>query len=153
MNEKYKNMNGNLIFKPKLFLIDTNTLSEPLRPKPDEKVLAKIKCHQYEMATAAQVLFEMASGYYRLPDSKRQRAIKSYIKDFIRPHLPILPYDKKAAAWHGEQHARLIAKGKTPSFIDGQIAAIAKVNGLILVTRNINDFRNFEDIKLENWFK
>jgi tRNA(fMet)-specific endonuclease VapC len=145
-------MNNNLIFNEKLFLLDTNTLSEPLRPKPDENVLVKIKHHQSEIATAAQVLFEIASGCYRLPDSKRQYTIKRYIEDFIRPNLPLLPYDERAAAWHGEQHARLLAKGKTPSFIDGQIAAIAKVNDLILVTRNINDFNNFEDLKLENWF-
>jgi len=41
----------------KVFLIDTNTLSEPLRPKPNEKVLAKIKRHRSKIATAAQVLF------------------------------------------------------------------------------------------------
>ncbi len=38
-----------------------------------------------------------------------------------------------------------------PPFVDGQIAAIAYVNNLILVTRNIEDFKNFADLKLENW--
>ena len=152
MNENDKSMDQNLIFK-KLFLIDTNTLSEPLRPKPNENVLAKIQRHQSEMAIAAQVLFEITSGCYRLPsDSKKQQTIKRYIEHFILPKLPILPYDEKAAAWHGKQHAHLLAKGKTPSFIDGQIAAIAKVNGLILVTRNLNDFKHFDGLKLENWF-
>ena len=41
--------------------------------------------------------------------------------------------------------------GLTPTFIDGQIAAISKTNNLILVTRNIEDFQTF-DIKIENWF-
>jgi len=136
----------------KRFLIDTNTLSEPLRPKPNNQVLAKIQHHQSEIATAAQVLFEITSGCYKLPDSKKHRTIRRYIDEFILPNFPILPYDEKAAAWHGKQHARLVATGKTPPFIDGQIAAIAKVNGLILVTRNINDFKHFEGLKLENWF-
>lgn len=136
----------------KRFLIDTNTLSEPLRPKPNNQVLAKIQHHQSEIATAAQVLFEITSGCYKLPDSKKHRSIRRYIDEFILPNFPILPYDEKAAAWHGKQHARLVATGKTPPFIDGQIAAIAKVNGLILVTRNINDFKHFEGIELENWF-
>jgi tRNA(fMet)-specific endonuclease VapC len=35
---------------------------------------------------------------------------------------------------------------------DGQIAAIAKVNGLILVTRNISDYQEFLDLRIENWF-
>ncbi len=87
-----------------------------------------------------------------MPDSKKRRAIERYIDEFIRPNFPILPYDEKAAAWHGEQHARLVAKGKTPPFIDGQIAAIARVNGLILVTRNLNDFSHFDELQLENGF-
>jgi tRNA(fMet)-specific endonuclease VapC len=36
--------------------------------------------------------------------------------------------------------------------VDGQIAAIARVNHLILVTRNIIDFQNFSGIEVENWF-
>ncbi|OQX23219.1 MAG: VapC toxin family PIN domain ribonuclease, partial [Desulfobacteraceae bacterium IS3] len=43
--------------------------------------------------------------------------------------------------------------GQTPSFADGQIAAIAKVNDLILVTRNTSDFKIFADLKIENWHK
>jgi len=42
--------------------------------------------------------------------------------------------------------------GKPSAFADGQIAAIAKVNDLILVTRNITDFRYFAGIEIENWF-
>jgi tRNA(fMet)-specific endonuclease VapC len=38
-----------------------------------------------------------------------------------------------------------------PAFVDGQIAAIAKVNGLVLVTRNTSDFEKFSGLKLENW--
>jgi tRNA(fMet)-specific endonuclease VapC len=94
----------------KFFLVDTNTLSEQLRSKPNEKVLAKIKLHHYEIATAAQVLFEITAGCYKLPDSKKRRAIKRYIDEFILPHFPILPYDEKAAAWHGEEQARLVKK-------------------------------------------
>ncbi|MEA3360272.1 MAG: VapC toxin family PIN domain ribonuclease, partial [Thermodesulfobacteriota bacterium] len=63
----------------------------------------------------------------------------------------ILPYDDRAAEWHAKERARLSAKGATPSFVDGQIAAIASVNGLVLVTRNVDDFKTFLDLKLENW--
>ncbi|MBI9084711.1 MAG: hypothetical protein JEZ11_14035 [Desulfobacterales bacterium] len=40
---------------------------------------------------------------------------------------------------------------KTPSFVDGQIAAIAFVNGLVVVTRNVSDFECFEGLQVENW--
>ncbi len=47
----------------------------------------------------------------------------------------------------------MIGKGQTPLFVDGQIAAIAKQNDLVLVTRNLRDFKMFRGLKLENWFK
>lgn len=65
--------------------------------------------------------------------------------------MVILPYDERAAEWHASERARLIALGRTPSFVDGQIAAIAKVNSLILVTRNMSDFKEFSGLKLKNW--
>ena len=44
------------------------------------------------------------------------------------------------------------SRGRTPPYVDGQIAAIAKVNELILVTRNTGDFVEFVDLKVQNWF-
>jgi tRNA(fMet)-specific endonuclease VapC len=41
--------------------------------------------------------------------------------------------------------------GRQPAFVDGQIAAIAKVNQLILVTRNTADYEGFSDLQIENW--
>ena len=46
-----------------------------------------------------------------------------------------------------------IVSGLTPAFADGQIAAIASTNQLILVTRNTKDFINFGDLTIENWFE
>jgi tRNA(fMet)-specific endonuclease VapC len=46
----------------------------------------------------------------------------------------------------------LVKLGKTPSFADSQIAAIAKVNQLILVTNNVSDYANFNELPIENWF-
>jgi tRNA(fMet)-specific endonuclease VapC len=65
--------------------------------------------------------------------------------------MTILPYDERAAEWHAKERARLTVLGQIPSFVDGQIAAVAKVNGLILVTRNTPDFEKFSGLKLENW--
>ena len=43
--------------------------------------------------------------------------------------------------------------GKTPSYPDSQIAAIAAVNKLVLVTRNVDDFADFQGLLIENWFE
>ena len=67
--------------------------------------------------------------------------------------MAILPYDESAADWHAAERARLVSAGKTPSFADGQIAAIAKTNDLILVTLNLADYADFRDLALEDWRK
>ena len=66
--------------------------------------------------------------------------------------LPVFDYDLKAAKWHAQERSRLSKIGKTPAFIDGQIASIAFCNDLILVTNNMADFQDFEDLIIENWF-
>lgn len=65
--------------------------------------------------------------------------------------LPILPYDARAAALHAQERARLGALGRTPPFADGQIAAIAQTNQLILVTFNTAEFADFAGLALEDW--
>jgi len=57
-----------------------------------------------------------------------------------------------AVVWHAKERTRLTSLGKTSTFADGQIAAIAYVHDLILVTRNQSDFANFENLLIENWF-
>ena len=42
--------------------------------------------------------------------------------------------------------------GKTPAFVDGQIASIAMSNNLVLVTNNVSDFQFFAGLEVENWF-
>jgi tRNA(fMet)-specific endonuclease VapC len=136
------------------YLLDTNTLSEPLRKTPSLTVLRKIQTHQTEIATAALVLYEMIRGAHRLPEQTEKRIrILQYVEQFVRANLLVLPYTETTALWHGTQVARLIMLGKTPSPIDSQIAAIAKTNDLILVTRNVKDFDSFADLPIENWFE
>ena len=58
---------------------------------------------------------------------------------------------REAADEHASERARLGADGRTPPFVGGQIAAIAKVNGLKLVTSIINHFREFQGLRLLDW--
>lgn len=70
----------------------------------------------------------------------------------MRPTLPILPFDAAAGEWQARERARLGRIGHTPPYADRQIAANAAVNGLILVTRNAEDFAQFARLIVENWF-
>jgi tRNA(fMet)-specific endonuclease VapC len=126
-------------------------LSEAIRSRPDEQVLARLEDHDGELATCAVVWHELCYGSARLPPSRRRRAIETYLEEVVRRALPILPYDEEAAAWHARERARLEKRGRPPSAADGQIAAIARVNDLVLVTANVRDFRRFEGLSVQDW--
>ncbi|MCD6139306.1 MAG: type II toxin-antitoxin system VapC family toxin [Deltaproteobacteria bacterium] len=133
------------------YLLDTNVLSEPVKTAPDKSVMEMLERHQDEIVTAAPVWHELQFGCQRLPRSRKRGVIASFLNDVVKRTVLILPYDDRAAEWHAKERARLSSKGRTPSFIDGQIAAIARVNGLILVTRNIDDYKQFSRLKMESW--
>jgi tRNA(fMet)-specific endonuclease VapC len=135
------------------YLLDTNVLSEAVKTSPQKAVLKSIERHQHELATAAPVWHELCFGCRRLPASRKRRLLENYLNEIIKPNMIILPYDEHAAEWHAKERARLSSRGQTPSFVDGQIASIAKINGLILVTRNSVDFKEFSELTLENWHK
>jgi tRNA(fMet)-specific endonuclease VapC len=135
------------------YLLDTNILSEPTRLSPHPGVLACLKKQEGRVATAAVVWHELLYGCRRLPVSRKRQKIENYLQDILTSDTPILPYNQQAADWHAEQRAHLSAQGKTHGFSDSQIAAIAKTNDLILVTRNIKDFEDFADLQVENWFE
>lgn len=109
--------------------------------------------HEGELATCSVVWHELRFGAARLPASKKRSAIEAYLEEAVRGALPILPYDEAAASWHAHERARLGKRGRTPSAADGQIASIARVNDLVLVTGNLKDFRRFEALEVENWFR
>ncbi len=133
------------------YLIDTNVLSEPVKSRPSRRVVEAIRENEGELAICSIVWHELRFGVERLPSGKRRRAIEAYLDDAVATALPILPYDGRAAEWHARERARLSKRGTPPSAADGQIAAIAAVNGLIVVSANAHDFRGFRDLEVENW--
>jgi len=130
------------------FLLDTNVLSEPLKPEPDRRVTGWLAQRQAVVATAAPVWHELRFGCQRLPRSSRREKLERYL-EAIEPSLPVLPYDAEAAEWHAAERARLQRAGRTPSFVDGQIAAVAAVNQLAVVTLNVAHFRDFRGLEVE----
>jgi tRNA(fMet)-specific endonuclease VapC len=134
------------------FLLDTNILSEPLRPRPNANVMQHLKDNAGSVATTAVVWHEILFGYHRMVRSSKREILEAYLWDEVRAKMPLLPYDAAAAEWFAQERARLSAIGKTPAYADGQIAAVAQVNNLIMVTNNVKDYAEFQDLRLENWF-
>ncbi len=133
------------------FLLDTNVISAAFRAAPPPALLKRMKKHRVEMAIAAPVWHELRYGCDLLPPSRRRDSLERYLVEVVTPGYPVLEYDRAAAEWHAAERARLEQLGGTPPFIDGQIAAIAAVQELVVVTDNATDFRRFERISVENW--
>lgn len=133
------------------FLLDTSTVSAAVWRVPDPGVLAQLSEHGGECAICAPVWHELQFGVRRLPRGKRRAALEGFLEEVVRATLPILPYDERAAEWHGEERARLARTGKAVPFVDGQIAAVAVTRGVPLVTANPTDFRLFRGLVVHNW--
>ncbi len=133
------------------WLLDTNILSEAMRPSPDGTVMANLARYDGELAIPALVWHELRFGWLRMPDGQRKDAIGQYVQEVVAA-LPVLPYDAAAARIHAELRSTCERAGRRLPFVDGQIAAIAMTHGLTLVTRNTKDFAEITGLRLQNWF-
>lgn len=133
------------------WLLDTNVLSEAVRPRPDPGVMERLERFQTELAVPAPVWHELRYGWLRLPDGQRKDAIGRYVQDVVAM-LPVLPYDAAAARIHAELRSEAERRGRPLPFVDGQIAAIAIASGLTLVTRHRKDFDGVPGLRLADWF-
>ncbi len=134
------------------YLLDTNIVSELARPEPNARMRERYRAHEHESAIASVVWHELVYGVERLPAGRRRDVLMQYMEEVVQATLPILSYDAVAARWHSRERARLERLGRTRPWADGMIAAVSATRSLILVTRNTNDFADFDGLHLENWF-
>ena len=95
--------------------------------------------------------WSMVLSYWQHPKEKKQ--LQSYLEMLLINGLIILPYDQAAAEWYAKERARLQRQGLICAYADGEIAAITVTQKLTLVTRNTQDFQNFQNLALQNWFE
>ena len=113
--------------------------------------MKRLEANAHECAIAAPVWHELTYGCHCLPRGKRRAALETYLQDVVLASFPVLAYDEPAGHWHGRERARLEGVGKPAPYIDGQIAAIAFVNDLVVVTVNVKDSARFKGVAVENW--
>lgn len=132
------------------YLLDTNVVSELARPLPDPRVEKQFTAHRGSSVICALTWHELKYGVARMPGTKRKRLLEEFLETVVGVRPP-LAYDGRAAEWHAVERSRQEALGRTAPFVDGQIAAIAAVNGLTLVTRNVDDFASVRGLKVDSW--
>ncbi|WP_394751856.1 type II toxin-antitoxin system VapC family toxin [Crenothrix sp.] len=135
-----------------IYLLDTNIISEPTKRQPNKNVLHHLEKQDGHYCIAAPVWHELHYGCALLPDSKRKNQLQSYLKLLMDNGLDVLPYDIHASTWFAMERGRLQRQGLSCNYTDGEIAAIAASQSLIMVTRNTTDFQNFQGLTLQNWF-
>ncbi len=134
------------------YLLDTNIISEPMKKKPNTKMMNNLALKSIHSCTSATVWHELWHGVHLLQNSKRKDQLASYLNLLSDDGLNILPFCQKSAEWLANERVHLKEKGLTPSKYDSEIAAVAYVNQLIIITHNVDDFKIFDGLHVQDWF-
>jgi predicted nucleic acid-binding protein len=126
-----------------MIVLDTNVISEPLNPLPDQEVIRWLDAQDPEtLYLTATVLSEVLIGVALLPAGKRKLGMEQDMRA-LQSRLfedRFLPFDREAAVAFALLGSRAAAKGYSISMADCQIAAIAAVHGFTVATRDTAPF-------------
>jgi predicted nucleic acid-binding protein len=124
-----------------LIFLDTNVISETLRKTPDTAVIAWLVRNDAELALPTVTIAEIAFGIGKIrPDQRAARLEQGLASWRHRFADRIFPFTEAAALSYGDIMSTALRQGRPMSAPDGMIAAIARLNGGRLATRNLADF-------------
>ncbi len=135
-----------------MILLDTNVLSELMRPHPNANVVDWVNDQPTQTLFISTItIAEIELGIALLPDSRRKQDLEHAAKQSFKLFGERCLSFNQAAA---HQYAKLVSErkqiGRPISVEDALIAAIAFANGLHLATRNIKDFQSAKQLSLIN---
>jgi len=126
-----------------MIIVDTNVASELMRPSPSELVRDWVQSRPgRDLYTSAITVAEIRYGIEKLPQGRGKNSLRSAANKIFETFAQqILSFDAVAA----EQYALIVSHrdglGLPIDGFDAQIAAICRVHGATLATRNVSDFR------------
>jgi toxin FitB len=127
-----------------MIVLDTNVVSELMRPSPSARVLTWVRGHEdSELYTTAITLAEIRYGIERLADGRRKEFLRTTADDvFGRFSEQVLPFDARAA----QRYAAIVSgrdrAGRPIDGFDAQIASICRAHNATIATRNGTDFEH-----------
>lgn len=136
------------------YLLDTNVISETIRPVPDPRVMRFLNdADEDSVFLSVVTLAELRFGIERLAAGTKRERLRVWLEQEVpsRFEQRILRIDEGIAAEWGKVMARGERAGRPMNEMDGWIAALCAVHELALVTRNVADFSGFEGDVVNPW--
>ena len=137
-----------------MILIDTNVVSELMRPAPEPAVLDWFGLQDPSILHLSAVSeAELRRGVAILPAGRRQDALRAAVDAMVAEDFAgrVLSFDSVAAVAFASVFAHRRAAGRPISFPDCQIAATARAHGAAVATRNVADFEGCGIEILDPW--
>jgi predicted nucleic acid-binding protein len=128
-----------------MIVLDTNVISEVLRPVPEPSVLDWLANQpRASLFTTTVTRGEILYGIRLLSDGKRRRGLWDAAKNIFDDDFAdqVLSFDSDAADMYAEIAASRRAAGKPISQFDAMIIALARSRGASLATCNVKDFED-----------
>ncbi|MGR9138636.1 PIN domain-containing protein (plasmid) [Rhizobium leguminosarum] len=124
-----------------MIFLDTNIVSETLRKSPNEAVIAWLVRHDAELALPTVTIAEIGFGIQKIRPDQRAEGLEQGLSDWRRRFAArIFGLTEEAALAYGDIMGSAARQGRGMSAPDGMNAAIARVNGGRLATRNLGNF-------------
>jgi toxin FitB len=136
------------------FLLDTNCISELIRPKPEPRVMGWMRAADESLLyLSVLTLGEIRKGAAILPQSTRRTHLESWLELELQVRFSgrILTIDNDVAARWGWLIAGAERKGRPLAAVDGLLAATALEHNLTIVSRNTSDFAHTHVPILNPW--
>lgn len=137
-----------------MIVLDTNVLSEVLRPTPEPRVLSWMADQpRASLFTTTVTRGELFYGLHLLPDGKRRQDLFDAVRAIFDQDLAgqILSFDNEAADAYADIAAARRNMGYPISQFDAMIAGIARSRGAGVATRNVKDFKDCGIEVIDPW--
>jgi toxin FitB len=125
------------------FLLDTNAISEWIKPRPDPGLIAWMDSVDEDRTFISVIsLAELRFGIERLSEGKRRRDLEAWLREQVPRRFEgrILGVDAAIAEMWGNLASRNESSGRPKGIMDTFLAATAIVHQLTIVSRNVGDF-------------
>ncbi len=137
-----------------MIILDTNVISETMKPQPAPSVLQFLDdLDPADVYVSAPTLAEIWFGVLRLPAGKRRDDLTRAVDGLFATQFDgrVVSFDATAAEAYGQLCARRQASGRPLPVIDGMIASICTTHSATLVTRNTSDFEDLGVTLINPW--